>query len=371
MATLAITKEGSVLKILTSERDKPFTLDYLTREIRSYTGRIISTFPNLLRPFYNGTWGYETGSTFNKLVLRTLHDYMSYDTYWRSNHFDMMLKLEKFLSYSDLIETSYINDLPNDMPKGYTKWLRENGKKISKRTLKEFQEYESAKTWTADQREIYETFKPYLNYNYQQFICDMTPEQRIPLLKVLKASMKHFYFNFTVELSDFMSYLYDSDNYRTEKARPDDWYKYLNTERDILWNKECLRCIANKERNEKITEWQKLFKSIEQMENDNYKIVVPTEMYEFTAEGRQQNNCVSYYYHNSMSAHHDIIYFIRRKSNVKHSYITCRFHVGANCTAEKRIVNNDSVEDSKALEFIEIIDEKLNEIIKEISEKSE
>ena len=371
MATLTITIEGSLLKIQTSERDKPFTLDYLTKEIRSYTGRIISTFPNLLRPFYNNHWGYEIGSTFNKLVIRTLYEYMSYDTFWRANHFDMMLKLEKFLSYGDLIETSYINDLPDDMPKGYTKWLKENGKMISKRTLKEFKEYESAKSWTADQRQIYEIVKPYINYNYQQFVCEMTAEQRIPLLKVIKTSMKQFYFNFTAELHDFLCYLYDSDCYRTEKARPDDWYKYLNTERDILWNKECLRNISNKERNEKITEWQKLFKSIEQIENDNYTIVVPTEMYEFTTEGRQQNNCVSYYYHNSMSAHHDIIYFIRRKTNVKHSYITCRFSLGSNCTAEKRIVNNDSVEDNNALKFIETIDEKLNEIIKEISKNSE
>ena len=371
MGTLTITKEGSVLKILISERDKPFTLDYLTREIRSYTGRVISTFPNLLRPYFNGNWGYEMGSALNKLVIRTLHEYMSYDTFWRPNHFDMMLKVEKFLAYSDLIDTSYINDLPNEMPKGYTKWLRENGKMISKRTLKEFQEYESAKTWTADQREVYDTVKPYVNYNYQQFICDMKPEQRIPLLKVIKTSMKQFYFNFTAELHDFLCYLYDSDNYRTEKARPDDWHKYLNTERDILWNKECLRCIANKERNEKITEWQKLFKSIEEMENDDYKIVVPTEMYEFTAEGRQQNNCVSYYYHNSMSTHHDIIYFIRRKSNVKHSYITCRFNINAKYTQEKRIVNNDDVGDSKALKFIETIDKELNKLIEENSKKSE
>lgn len=371
MATLTITKEGSILKIQTSERDKPFTLDYVTKEIRSYTGRIITTFPNLLRPFFNGTWGYEVGDTLNMLVLRTLHDYMSYDNYWRANHFDIMLKLEKFLSYGDLISSSYLNDLPNEMPKGYVKWLRDSGKKISKNTLKQFQEHESAKTWTANQREIYETFKPYLNYTFQQFICSMTAEQRIPLLKVLKTSMKYFYFNFSSDLHDFMSYLYDTDNYRTENARPDNWHEYLNTERDISWNKECLRNIVNKERNEKITEWQKLFKAIEQIENDNYKIIVPTEMYEFTTEGKQQNNCVSYYYHGAMSMHRDIIYFIRRKSNVKHSYITCRFHVEANCTVEKRIVNNDIVEDNKALEFMDVIDKKLNKLLEEISKNSE
>jgi hypothetical protein len=164
-----------------------------------------------------------------------------------------------------------------------------------------------------------------------------------------------------------MNYLYDTGSYRTEKPRPDNWHEYLNTERDILWNKECLRCIANKARNEKITEWQKLFKSIEQIENDDYKIIVPTEMHEFTTEGKQQNNCVSYYYHNAMSQHNDIIYFIRRKSNVKHSYITCRYHVSAFETVERRIVNNDSVTDEKALEFMSSIDEKLSKMVKEIN----
>ena len=76
-----------------------------------------------------------------------------------------------------------------------------------------------------------------------------------------------------------------------------------------------------------------------------------------------QNNCVGYYYHDSMARGRDLIYFIRYTATPNRSYITNRYNVYDEQTVESRIKNNDNNNDSKARELIKRIDEKIRELL--------
>ena len=88
-----------------------------------------------------------------------------------------------------------------------------------------------------------------------------------------------------------------------------------------------------------------------------YIVVVPQSAEEKADEGKQQNNCVGHYYDDSILANHDLIYFLRKVSNPKKSYMTCRYHIQWEETAEFRLKNNDSVRDEREVAIIRQIDE--------------
>jgi hypothetical protein len=90
---------------------------------------------------------------------------------------------------------------------------------------------------------------------------------------------------------------------------------------------------------------------------------VPSTMDDFTKEGQMQNNCVGSYYHDSIASGDNLIYFIRKKENPNHSYITNRFNISCQRTVETRKINNRDNDDKKALMLIEEIDKKIKELL--------
>lgn len=139
---------------------------------------------------------------------------------------------------------------------------------------------------------------------------------------------------------------------------------HLDTNKDITVNEQLLQNAIDREKNEHLaTQLQKL-NYINGLQNDDYIIVVPQTQEEKQDEGSQQNNCVGYYYDDSILTGDNFIFFIRRKSNPQHSYITCRYNVEYKRVAEYRGVNNSDVKDNKAIEFLE----KIADIIREGAE---
>jgi hypothetical protein len=99
-------------------------------------------------------------------------------------------------------------------------------------------------------------------------------------------------------------------------------------------------------------------------------VVVPTSIEQFNDESKQQNNCVSYYYHKSIAEHENVIYFIRRAENVRHSYITNRYNFYDKKTCESRAVNNRDYTNSDVTALIKEIDEKIKEIYSNINDNN-
>ena len=99
---------------------------------------------------------------------------------------------------------------------------------------------------------------------------------------------------------------------------------------------------------------------------DKYIVVVPQSQKEKVAEGKMQNNCVGYYYDDSIIEGRNLIYFIRKTDTPNKSYITCRYNLRDKDTVEYRKVNNDDVNNDEEIALVEKISEIITENLKEM-----
>lgn len=70
---------------------------------------------------------------------------------------------------------------------------------------------------------------------------------------------------------------------------------------------------------------------------EDYTIIVPQNLEDLQNEGKQQNNCVGYYYNDSIKRNRDKIFFIRPTENINKSLITCRFNMASRKVREYRL----------------------------------
>lgn len=273
---------------------------------------------------------------------------------------DDILKLEMFLPNIDIIGTGYIYELPDTLPKGYIQWLRDNGLEIHKNTLTRFQREGLVKTFNKEDTELFELLKEKINENYYRVFLNMTAEQRLVFRQIFKTTAKELVWDFKSDTCGFLSAIRD-------EQFPDNWAEIADPNRNYNYNTDLFFDYENKERNDKACDWQNNFKFLEQIDNDKLVVVVPTDMSAFHAESRMQNNCVSYYYHDDMADHEQIIYFIRKKEKPNKSYITNRFDVLDGYTTESRAVNNRDYTDPDVTDLINEINKMIREKLEELN----
>lgn len=116
---------------------------------------------------------------------------------------------------------------------------------------------------------------------------------------------------------------------------------------------------------EQITKNESQIIEIEDMTTENYCVVVPRSLEDLITEGQQQNNCVGYYYCEDISENYSLIYFVRRKDNKGKSVYTCRYDTLVNKTVEYRGFNNSEIMDEEVLSFLDKIDYRLRNILKD------
>lgn len=349
-----VYKEGSMLIIKLDEKDTPYKFNCATYQLYSWSGRPVKT-PGLLSNTYSS-------QTAHRIVIKALVLGIK-EGYW--NDFK---KIELFLNNLDLLSADFISGVPEECPKGYINWLKENNLKINVRTLEEFHRRELFKNLTKEQNDFLDFLTTAFSENsdYITAFLKMNTLQKTRVIQITKLSAKQLRWNLKDGFKKFMEHIGKGFyNY----CGIDDWENYVDPNRDFEHNAQILDDITNKERNEKILAFENLFRAIEKLSNDKYTIVVPKEMWDFTDEGKRQNNCVGSYYHDDMANHYDFIYFIRKTAKPKKSYITNRFNFYCNETCESRIVNNNDVNDTNAEKLIEEIDKEIRNICAELSQK--
>ena len=134
----------------------------------------------------------------------------------------------------------------------------------------------------------------------------------------------------------------------------------FDTNRDIGYNNKIIEKFVNRAKNAKIEENLKKLNFINNLEMGDFIVVVPQTMEDKAKEGQMQNNCVGYYYDDSIRKGNDLIYFIRKKENPNKSYITCRYNVNNNNTVEYRLKNNNPVKENKDFVVIKAITDIIN-----------
>jgi hypothetical protein len=161
-------------------------------------------------------------------------------------------------------------------------------------------------------------------------------------------------------MTDFGQFLHNIKKFNSTETK---WTDIVDTNRNFAYNNKLIATFFEEEKNKLILGNEKKIKSIENLESENLIVIVPDTLEDFTNEGHMQNNCVGYYYHDSISRGENYIYFIRRKDNPKKSYITNRFNVECGKTTETLKSNNRTNNDNEALRLIYKIDELINKLI--------
>lgn len=353
-------KDKGVFYVQVSGKDKPITYDLETDTITSYTGREIISYPR-----------FERNSELSHVEQLIVSAMKSYKNGFR--------KLDIWLSYPDLLENisfGSLSTLPNECPKGFVNWLRENNKPLVYWALNEFEEEQNFKKLAPKDAEMYQFLRENsgLSESFLREYLKLSADIRKILNKILTNSFKKpliwnlrnevetiLRMAFTSLSADYyFTYYYD----HTSAYIQSDVTKYFDLNRDIAYNLKNVVTALNKEKEKLIISQEDKIREIEKLSNIYYTIVVPKCLEDFTKEGKMQNNCVGHYYHDNIKRGTDFIYFIRKSKTPDQSYITCRFNKAWNETAERRTKNNNSVNDKNALTLIEKIDEKIRELLK-------
>ncbi len=133
-------------------------------------------------------------------------------------------------------------------------------------------------------------------------------------------------------------------------------YKY-DLNRGVYYNKEQFKEWENKHRNEILSFNLQKLNFLDNLEIGEYIIKIPQSIEDLQTESRQQNNCVGYYYNDSIIRGENLIYFIRKKDNIDNSYITARYNLRCFDTVEYRRKNNYIVKDESDIAVIKQITE--------------
>lgn len=259
---------------------------------------------------------------------------------WVFNYCHDIREIYLILDFEDFSNPKYAT-----CPKGLVNYLNENNiKELTAELLKEFYikaTYGIFGYNLINECDIYTSNVEFLFKNGldKEFI------------KMSISSVKSGYFPRRGEVDDFID-LWEEV-----------WNKYgethIDTNKTFKANKELLEGLRDKERNEALAKQLQRLNFINGYHNDNFIVVVPQNHTEKADEGRQQNNCVGYYYDDSILDGRNLIYFVRKIENPSHSYITCRYGVSSRDTVEHREVNNRDVQSREALAFIRTVSAKI------------
>jgi len=343
-----ITKEGSVILISLNDRPNPIKYNCNTGELTSFTGRTVKHFPQSCSiGNVNEGQRWAINVTIERIETGSTYEFE---------------RMEKYIAVLDLINNPW--RVPNECPQGYIKWVRDNDSEISIDTLAEFQNIQKINKLTKEDKDVYEKLRTAFS-NSDRIIVWWLNEENVTLRQkfrqIFKATIKSFTWNMCNDLCDWQRFFIVGKN--GLYVWGDNWIEYLDGNRDFRYNLKTCEEQKNKVRNEKILANEEKIRSITEIQHDNFIIVVPSTMDDFTKEGQMQNNCVGSYYHDSIARGENLIYFIRKKETPNRSYITNRFNTGCQRTVETRKINNRDNDDKKALMLIEEIDKKIKELL--------
>lgn len=351
------SKTGTIVTITVRYRNFPITFDMTTGQYTSYTGRTVKRFP-CSAVEANGL------SHIDKLLISATRGGV-----------EALSRLELFLGQPDLLETvQSIWDLPVECPKGFIKWVRERQKPLNDNSLNEFKIVQALRQQNKEDLEIYEFLTTTEGSPVDRMFVGekklidwyltTDPTTRKIFNKILKVSLKGFSWNLKGQMSEwlhcFITPVYSN---RVLGVSIDNPIQYANTNRSFAWNNKMISEIAESRIEESIIAKENIIRPIEALSNEQFTVIVPDSLQDFTNEGKQQNNCVGYYYHKSIAEGRNLIYFIRKTNSPDKSYITNRFNIDCQKTTETRMKNNALNNDQDARQLIRRIDEMIKTLI--------
>ena len=334
MRIVSMKKNKGTIEIETERRF--YVIDFLNDKILS-NGKEIKKLPSDVTQFYF-TYRQHPEAYDRETALLSSLIRMS------GNIFEKYRKAESFISIAiQNLDLEYRVDLDDmcglKLTKDYLNWCREHDDFVSLRTTQEYYQEKLEDSIPKELKSYYVMMKIHIATE------NIDRETLFKLLKIIKYTVCHLRANEAVnDIED----LYDLTNILTDENK-----KLLNTNRTVS-------------QNYRIIEQQK-FVNNEAFENtlrklnfmngkcfDDYIVVVPQNVMDLVNEGFQQNNCVGYYYNNSIKNGNNCIFFLRKRDKPEKSYITCRYCVDNKEVEEARYKNNRNIDsaDEKIVYYI-------------------
>ena len=353
-----VVKQGAVISVILADRNNPIIINLNNNMVCSYSGREVKNFP---------AGKYDISAIKDNIVYLKMFECMCNR---EANEICRLLrKVELFANNPELLENTSVCYLANECPKGFIQWLKNTGREPTENSLALYKENKIINNLKKEHKEMYDFLfsapSPYTNINrIHKTYLNMSEELRTKFIKIFKVSMKKFSWNFTVDLENFIRTLFWGDTWTWHNMTvPKNWEELLNTDRDFMWNLKNIEAITKKELEKKMIENENKIREIEKLSNEEFTIIVPKTLQDFTKEGEMQHNCVGYFYHEDVAEGDALIYFIRHTNNPNVSYITNRYNTYCNETVESRKIFNQINDDKRARNLITEIDKLITSIL--------
>ena len=341
MNILTMRKKKGTIEVKTDRR--LYVIDFLNDKILS-NGKEIKALPSDVTQFHftcrQHPKAYDKETSLLALLI-----------YCSGGNFENYRKAESFVSIAiqnlDLEYRVDLDDMCNfKLTKDYLEWCREHEEPVCLRTIDEHRHEKLEES-------IPKELKPYYVIIKFHDIApdDVDKETLFKLLKIIKYTVYHLRADEAVNdienFCDLMDILTDENK------------KLLNTNRTISQNCRIIeqqKFIDNKA-------FESTLKKLNFLNGkcfDDYIVVVPQNVMDLADEGIQQNNCVGYYYNDSIERGDNCIFFLRKKDSLEKSYITCRYSVNNKEVVEARYKNNRDI-DSADKEIVYNINNFIND----------
>ena len=259
---------------------------------------------------------------------------------------------EWLFSYTDLIKEYHdMISIHFDCPKGYINFLKEHNLTINQES---YTKYTMVDKLHGNLRavDMYYNFMYHtmaLNktkFNY--YLNNLTCIEKLNKSYVVSAKNFEIYSHIVMDMKDILDIAYTLKDLTT-----------IDTNRGISYNLKLYETAYKERESTLLGNNLRRLNFLNGLTFNDYVVVVPQQLSDLQNEGSQQNNCVGYYYNNSIKRGENLIYFMRKISNPTKSVVTCRYNIEDSRTVEHRIVNNSWTNDEQ-----ETIINKIDEIIR-------
>lgn len=339
MNILTMRKNKGTIEIKTDRR--LYVIDFLNDKILS-NGKEIKALPSDVLQFYFKcchSRAYDKETVLLALLVHSVND-----------NFKNYREAESFISIAiqnlDLEYRVDLDDMCNfKLTKDYLEWCREHDEFVCLRTIDEHRQEKLEDSIPKELKSYYVMMRIHIATE------DIDKETLFKLLKIIKYTVYH------LRAEEAVNDIEDLERLTNELT--DENKKLLNINRTVSQNYRIIiqqEFIDNKA-------FENTLKKLNFMNGkcfDDYIVVVPQNVIDLVNESFQQNNCVGYYYNNSIKNGNNCIFFLRKKDKPEKSYITCRYCVDNKKVEEARYKNNRNI-DSTDEEIVYNINDFIND----------
>lgn len=336
-----ITKEKNILVIIGDKTNRRYTFDINTGVLYGCSGKALKTKPSEVISF----------NINNSPIFATYHFLIGHFTTTQissnSRHIKLLALADTLTSLGYTIrdiselDIQYFNDAIveerttlKEVLK-FCKTSKENGNKIS------YNEYISIKS----KEKIEQAIKSY----------DLTDKEKDLIGFIIRRKNVEIKISVLVSYLKFLMVFFNNDYYYIERKLMD----YVSMCKDLKCEPKkgdfgslYVQIKLTYELNKKKIEREKLEKNQPKelfFEDENLTIIIPVTSEEFKAESEAQSNCVYRSYLPEVLNGYTNIVFIRKKTDIDTSYITCEVKKGK--IVQYLTKYNSYVRDDNALEF--------------------